>query len=105
MYAYVCTWASLVTQTVKRHLQCKRPGFNPRVGKILEEVADPTPSAHLPGKSHETEEPGQATIHEAASRTRLTANTFISCVHAGVVTCGNEHYDIKKTQISTQHLI
>ena len=33
-YPLQYSWASLVAQLVKNHLQCGRPGFNPRVGKI-----------------------------------------------------------------------
>ena len=32
--SFVCTWASLVAQTVRIHLQCGRPRFDPWVGKI-----------------------------------------------------------------------
>ena len=35
LYIYTYTYiASLVAQTVKKHLQCGRPGFDPWVGKI-----------------------------------------------------------------------
>jgi len=34
-YPLQYSWASLVTQLVKVHLQYRRPGFNPWVGKIL----------------------------------------------------------------------
>ena len=30
-----CPRASLVAQLLRIHLQCRRPGFNPSVGKIL----------------------------------------------------------------------
>ena len=33
-YPVQFSWASPVVQTVKIHLQCGRPGFNARVGKI-----------------------------------------------------------------------
>ena len=34
MRTYCIVWASLVAQLVKIHLQCRRPGFDPWVGKI-----------------------------------------------------------------------
>ena len=44
-------WASLVAQTVKIHLPCRRPGFDPWVGKIPWRRAwQPTP-VFLPGES------------------------------------------------------
>ena len=47
------TLASLVAQTVKRLLQCGRPGFDPWVRKIpWRRIWQPTPVC-LPGKSHE----------------------------------------------------
>ena len=39
-------------------LQCKRPGFDPWVGKIPWRREWQTTPVVLPGKSHETEEPG-----------------------------------------------
>ena len=33
-YPLQYSWASLVAQLVKNHLQCRRPGFNPWLGKI-----------------------------------------------------------------------
>ena len=33
-YPLQYSWASLVAQLVKNHLQCGRPGFDPCVGKI-----------------------------------------------------------------------
>ena len=44
--------ASLVAQLVRIHLQCRRPGFDPWVGKILwKREWRPTP-VFLPGESH-----------------------------------------------------
>jgi len=44
-------WASLMTQRVK-HLQCRRPGFDPWAGKIpWRRKWQPTP-VFLPGESH-----------------------------------------------------
>ena len=34
-YPLQSAWASLVVQLVKNLLQCRRPGFDPWVGKIL----------------------------------------------------------------------
>ena len=49
---YVCIWASLVAQTVKNLLQCRRPGFDPWVGKIpWRREWQPTP-VFLPGEFH-----------------------------------------------------
>ena len=33
-YSLQCSWASLMAQLVKNHLQCGKPGFDPWVGKI-----------------------------------------------------------------------
>ena len=45
-------WASLVAQTVKSPLQCRRPGFDSWVGKIPPRREwQPTP-VFLPGESH-----------------------------------------------------
>ena len=33
-YPLQYSWASLVAQMIKNHLQCERPGFDPWVGKI-----------------------------------------------------------------------
>ena len=57
-YPLQYTWASLVAQLVKIHLQCRRPGFNPWVGKIpWRRARQPTP-VFLPGESPCAEEPG-----------------------------------------------
>ena len=51
--------ASLVAQSVKNFLQCRRPGFYPWVGKIpWRRAGQPTPG-FLPGESPWTEEPGR----------------------------------------------
>ena len=52
-------WASLVAQTVKNHLQCRRPRFDPCVGKILWRRVRLPIQVFLPGKSPWTEEPGR----------------------------------------------
>ena len=45
-------WASLVVQKIKFHLQCRRPEFNPWVGKIpLRKAWHPTP-LFFPGEPH-----------------------------------------------------
>ena len=57
-YPLQYSWASLVAQLVKIHLQCGRPGFDPWVGKIpWRRARQPTP-VFLPGESPQTEEPG-----------------------------------------------
>ena len=57
-YPLQYSWASLVAQLVKNHLQYGRPGFNPWVGKIpWKRTWQPTP-VFLPGESPWTEEPG-----------------------------------------------
>ena len=49
---YACVRASLVAQLVKNRLQCRRPGFNPWVGKIpWKREWLPTP-VFLPGEFH-----------------------------------------------------
>ena len=70
-YPLQYTWASLVAQLVKIHLQCRRPGFNPWVGKIPWRRAwQPTP-VFLPGESH-GQGTWQATVHGVTkSQTRL----------------------------------
>ena len=55
---YIVKWASLEAQLVKNHLQCRRTGFDPWVGKIPWRRAwQPTP-VFLPGESPWTEKPG-----------------------------------------------
>ena len=45
-------WASLVAQRLKHRLQCRRPGFDPRVGRIpWRRKWQPTP-VFLPGESY-----------------------------------------------------
>ena len=48
---YYC-WASLVAQTVKNPLQCRRPGFNPWVGEIPWRKAWQHTPVFLPGEFH-----------------------------------------------------
>ena len=51
-YPLQYSWASLVVQLVKNPLQCKRPGFDPWVGKIpLRRERLPTP-VFWPGEFH-----------------------------------------------------
>ena len=56
-YAYTHQ-ASLVSQSVKNRLQCGRPGFNPRVGKLPWRRAWQLIPVFLPGELSQTEEPG-----------------------------------------------
>ena len=66
---------SVLTQTVRIHLQCGRPGFDPQVGKIPWRRAwQPTP-VFLPGEAPWREEPGrlqsmglQRVGHDGATR-------------------------------------
>ena len=51
-YPLQYSWASLVAQLVKNHLQCRRPGFDPWVGKIpWRREKLPTP-VFWPGEFH-----------------------------------------------------
>ena len=51
-YPLKYSWASLVAQLVKIHLQCEKPGFNPWVGKIpWRRERLPTP-VFWPGEFH-----------------------------------------------------
>ena len=51
--------ASLVAQLVKKnHLQCRRPGFDPWIGKLPWRRAWQSTPVFLPGESPWTEEPG-----------------------------------------------
>ena len=74
-------WASLVAQMVKKiRLQCRRPGFNPWVGKIpWRREWQPTP-VFLPGESTWTEEPGglQSIGSQRVRRGWATKHTHIS---------------------------
>ena len=56
-YAYTHQ-ASLVSQSVKNRLQCGRPGFDPRVGKLPWRRAWQLTPVFLPGELSQTEEPG-----------------------------------------------
>ena len=46
------SWASLVAQMVKNHLQCRRPGFNPWIGKIPWRREQCHTPVFLPGEFH-----------------------------------------------------
>ena len=48
--SYTCRWASLVAQMVKHLLQCRRPRFNPWIGKILWRRECQTTPVFLPGE-------------------------------------------------------
>ena len=51
-YPLQSSWASLVTQTLRIHLQCGRPGFDPWVGKLpWRKESLPTP-VFWPGEFH-----------------------------------------------------
>ena len=51
--------ASMVAQTVKKLLQCRRPQFDPWVGKIPWRREWQPTQVFLPGESPWTEEPGR----------------------------------------------
>jgi len=53
-----CEGASLVAQMVKNLLQCRRPGFNPWVGKMPWKKAWQPIPVILPRESPWTEDPG-----------------------------------------------
>jgi len=66
------TRASLVAQMVKRLLQCRRPRFNPWVGKIpWRRKWHPTPVL-LPGKSHGLRSLSQRVGHDWATSLHFT---------------------------------
>ena len=48
--SYTCRWASLVAQMVEHLLRCRRPRFNPWVGKILWRREWQPTSVFLPGE-------------------------------------------------------
>ena len=57
-YPLQYSWASLVAQLVKNLLHCRRPGFDPWVGKIPWRRAWQPTQVFLPGETPWTEEPG-----------------------------------------------
>ena len=57
-YPLLYTWVSLVAQSVKNPLQCRRPGFHPWVRKIPLEEGMATHSSILVWRIPLTEEPG-----------------------------------------------
>ena len=70
--------ASLVAQTVKNPLQCRRPGFNPWIGKIPWRKAWQLSPVFLPGESY-----GQKSLaspspwgHEESDMTEQLTFTF-----------------------------
>ena len=58
-YPLQYSWASLVAQMVRIHLQCRRPGIDPWVGKIPWRTTCQSILVFLPGESSWTEEPGR----------------------------------------------
>ena len=74
-YPLQCSWASLVTQTVKNLPAVQRPGYNPWVGKIpWRRPWQPTP-AFLPGELPWTEAPGRL---QSMMSQRVTSVEWIS---------------------------
>ena len=71
-YPLQYSWACLVAQMLKIHLQCGRHGFHPWVGKICWRRAwQPTP-VFFPGESPRTEEPRRLQSTGLQSQTRLS---------------------------------
>ena len=58
-----------MAQTVENHLQCRRPGFVPWVGKMPWRWAWPSIPVFLPGESSRTDEPG-VTKHSTQCRSK-----------------------------------
>jgi len=54
---------------VKSSLQCRRPGFNPRVRKIPWRRAWQPTLVFLPGESPWTDEPGESDVPEQQQHT------------------------------------
>ena len=79
---------SLVAQTIRICLQCRRPKFDSWIGKIWRREWQPTP-VFLPGESH-----GQRSLggySSAKSRTRLSDNTFtFKGISGAVVFCSKK---------------
>ena len=88
-------WASLVAQTVKKKkqncLQCRRPGFDPWIGKTHLEKGMATHSSILAWKTPWIEEPGrlQSTGSQRVGHDRVT-NTF-------------GEFRVKKTIVHSKH--
>ena len=58
-YPLQCSWASLMTQTVKNLPAMQRPGYNPWIGKIHWRRPWQPTLTFLPGESPWTEVPGR----------------------------------------------
>ena len=88
-YPLQYSWASLVTQLVKNLLQCGRPGFDPRVGKIpwrRERLPTPvfwptefhdSPWGH---KESDTTERLSLSLHHLSPNSILTGWNFPNCM-------------------------
>ena len=79
-------WASLIVQTVKNCLQCRRPGFHPWVGKIPWRRTWQLTPVFLPGASPWTEVPGGLQSTGSQSQTQRSNQTQLGgllCVSYG----------------------
>ena len=76
-YSLQYSWASLVAQLVNTHLQCRRPGFSPWVGKIpWRRERLPTP-AFWPAEFHGLYSPWGCRV-----RHNWSAFTFTKCIQS-----------------------
>ena len=94
-YPLQYSWASLVAQTIKNHLQCGRSEFDPWVEKTpWRKVWQPTPVL-LPGESSWTEKPGGLQFRESQRvRHELAATTH---------THGKNHLEGSEGTIQSAH--
>ena len=79
-------WASLMTQLVKNHMQCRRPGFDPWVGKISwRRERLPTPIL-WPGEFHGLYSPWGRKESDATDRLSLSfsVSLFLCGAHLGI---------------------
>ena len=88
-YPLQCFGASMVAKMERIHLQCRRPGFDPWVGKIPWRRAWQASPVLLPGESPWTEEPGrlqsmgsQRVGHDRMTKHRTDENIYrVHTVH------------------------
>ena len=65
------SWASLVAQRIKRLLQCRRPGFNPWVGKSPWRRKWQSTPVFLTGESH-----GERSLESTGSQSQTQLSDF-----------------------------
>ena len=76
-YPLQYSWAFLVAQFVKNHLQCGRPGFDPWVGKIPWRRERLPTSVFWPGEFHGLYSPwGHRVRHDWVTFTTLCSRIF-----------------------------